>query len=331
MKRTITTLLCLAALVCGCTKPVEPEPEPSVDWKETYNGHLALCLADAYGQWERDDKLPAVIKWDGVSVFTAEYVRAGICLALQIIDKPEEWMKEDVTYPSATFSLTTDDPFIPQEVPFADFVKLLRVQYENMVGSHQVALNMQIPGYEPNLSTTGLAVMLCRAFAYFVDKESFPEKINTWEASYTHSSSNCDITSADVKTARDAAWAKAGVTESSSARDKAVAIFNYARDQWEWEDYYNTRKGAAGTIKAKGGNCCDLSHAVVAMARLSGIPARYFHAQCKFSSGYIGHVVSQLFVDGEWHMADASNNSNSFGTVVFNGYTGLHYYEDLPF
>ena len=129
----------------------------------------------------------------------------------------------------------------------------------------------------------------------------------------------------------DAAWAKAGVTESSTVRQKATAIFNYARDEWEWENYYNTSKGAVGTINARGGNCCDLSHAVVAMSRLSGIPARYFHGQCQFSSGVIGHVVSQMFVDGEWLMADASNNSNSLGTVVFTGYTGLHYYEELPF
>ena len=67
------------------------------------------------------------------------------------------------------------------------------------------------------------------------------------------------------------------------------------------------------------------------MARLSGIPARYFHAQCHYSSGYIGHVVSQIFVEGKWYMADASNDGNTFGNVKFTDYTGLHYYEELPF
>ena len=167
--------------------------------------------------------------------------------------------------------------------------------------------------------------------AYAKDNE-FPQAIGTWEASYTHATSNCDISSPVVKTARDAAWSKAGVTEASTVREKATAIFNYARDEWYWEDYSNTSKGAVGTINAKCGNCCDLSHAVVAMSRLSGIPARYFHAQCKYPSGTVwGHVVSQIFVEGEWLMADASNDSNSLGTVVFTSYTGLHYYESLPF
>ena len=67
------------------------------------------------------------------------------------------------------------------------------------------------------------------------------------------------------------------------------------------------------------------------MARLSGIPGRYFHAQCYYSSGIIGHVISQLFIDGEWVYADASNDSNKLGTVVFNGYESMHLYEELDF
>ena len=286
-------LLLAVATVCGCGEKPDPEPKPETNWKETYNGQLVLALADAYHTWETDNKLPTTVKWEGVNVFTREYVRAGLALAIKVLDEPSTWMDEDVNYPSATFSLTNDVPFIPVEVPFSAFEQLLREQYANMQKG-EIKLNMKIPGYEPNLSSTGFLVMICRAFAYYAENEKFPEKINTWESSYTHSTNNCDINAPEVKAARDAAWAKKGVTESSTVREKADAIFCYARDEWEWENYNNTRKGAVGTIKAKGGNCCDLSHAVLAMARLSGIPGRYFHAQCHYSSGLIGHVIAAL-------------------------------------
>ena len=115
--------------------------------------------------------------------------------------------------------------------------------------------------------------------------------------------------------------------------DRAKAIFEYARDEWEWLNYNNTSKGAVGTIQDKGGNCCDLTHAIVAMSRAAGIPARYRHAQCQYASGVIGHVIAEIYVDGVWYPADASNNENTFGNheawshmATFNGR-----YNELPF
>lgn len=329
MKR-IFALLCLAVLVCGCKEKPVPAPEVPA-WEDTFNGQLVLTLAQAYDGWVTNNKISNVVRWDGVSVHVSEYTRAAIVLILKMVDEPQTWMDEDISYPSATFSLTSDNPFLPDEVPFTAFVQLLRNQYQNMKDNKAIMLNMTIPGYDSNLATTGLVVMLYRAMAAYAKDHAFPQTIGTWEASYTHSTQNCDKNAQVVVAARDAAFQKAGVTDASTVREKATAIFNYARDEWEWENYNNTSKGAVGTINAKAGNCCDLSHAVLAMARLSGIPGRYFHAQCHYSSGYIGHVVSQLFVDGEWLMADASNNGNTLGTVSFTDYTGLHYYEELPF
>ena len=329
MKR-IFALLLLCTLICGCKEKPEPGPDPSA-WKETFNGQLVLALANAYDNWVLKDDISQTIKWEGVEVHVSEYARAAIALVLKMVDEPKTWMEQDVSYPYATFSLTKDNPFLPDEVPFSAFVQLLRNQYRSMTDDRAVMLNMTIPGYDPNLSTTGLVVMLYRAMAAYAKDNEFPQAIGTWEASYTHATTNCDISSPVVKTARDAAWSKAGVTEASTVREKATAIFNYARDEWAYQYYSDTEKGAVGTITAKAGNCCDLSHAVVAMSRLSGIPARYFHAQCMYSDGEYGHVVSQMFIDGEWVMADASNDSNTLGNVRFTSYWGLHYYESLPF
>ncbi|MEN6572785.1 transglutaminase-like domain-containing protein [Methanobacterium aggregans] len=124
------------------------------------------------------------------------------------------------------------------------------------------------------------------------------------------------------------------VTKTLSTYEKAEAIFNWARDKLEYSFYYNTRKGALGTLTSGSGNCCDLSHAIVAMARSIGIPARYVYGSCKFSSGTMGHVWAQLYVNGKWYCADASNNMNSFGVIRnwnTNSWTLKGIYKELPF
>ena len=124
------------------------------------------------------------------------------------------------------------------------------------------------------------------------------------------------------------------VTKTLSTYEKAEAIFNWARDKLEYQFYFNTRKGALGTLTSGSGNCCDLSHAIVALARSIGIPARYVYGSCKFSSGTMGHVWAQLYVNGRWYNADASNNMNSFGVIRnwnTNSWTLKGIYNQLPF
>jgi transglutaminase-like putative cysteine protease len=55
------------------------------------------------------------------------------------------------------------------------------------------------------------------------------------------------------------------------------------------------------------------------MCRAAGIPARYLHGQCYFSSGVIGHVIPEIYVDGKWWICDPSNNSATFGTPTWKG------------
>ncbi len=105
------------------------------------------------------------------------------------------------------------------------------------------------------------------------------------------------------------------VTKKLTTLEKATNIFNWVRDCVNYSFYYNTKRGAIGTLKSRMGNCVDLSHLMVALSRAVGIPARYVHAECKFSSGWCGHVWAQLFVNGKWINADASNNINDFGII----------------
>ncbi len=97
---------------------------------------------------------------------------------------------------------------------------------------------------------------------------------------------------------------------------KAKAIFNYVRDHISYSFYYDTKYGATGTLSAGKGNCVDQSHLLVAMFRTAGFAARYVHGTCKFSSGSTyGHVWTQVLVDGQWYVADATSSKNSLGSV----------------
>jgi hypothetical protein len=113
-----------------------------------------------------------------------------------------------------------------------------------------------------------------------------------------------------------AALAKSLIAGSTSTYNSAVSIFNWVRDNISYSFYYNTKYGAAGTLKYMTGNCCDTSNLLVALARAAGIPARYKSGNCQFSSGnWYGHVWTDLYVNGKWYPADAISYSNSFGVI----------------
>ena len=115
---------------------------------------------------------------------------------------------------------------------------------------------------------------------------------------------------------------------------KAHVIFNWVRDNVSYSFYYNTQKGALGTYSSRSGNCCDMVHLVVAPARAAGIPARYQHRTCTFSSGTYEHVWAQLYVNGKWYYADAVSTRNTFGTINnwnLNTNTLHGTYTELPF
>ncbi len=98
---------------------------------------------------------------------------------------------------------------------------------------------------------------------------------------------------------------------------KAEAIFNWVRDNVDYEYYANTKYKASGTLSGKKGNCCDHANLIVALCRAADIPARFSHGKnCKFSSGLnTGHVWAQIYVDGVWYSADATSSRNKLGNI----------------
>lgn len=149
-------------------------------------------------------------------------------------------------------------------------------------------------------------------------------------APYLAATANCQVNNAKIK--QLVTKLTKGLTSDNA---KAKAIFNYIRDTVSYSFYYDTRYGAVGTLNARTGNCVDHAHLVVAMSRAAGLPARYVHGTCVFSSGSTyGHVWAQVLVGNTWTVADASSTRNSFGNVVNwnpNSYSLHGYYISLPF
>ena len=129
---------------------------------------------------------------------------------------------------------------------------------------------------------------------------------------YLKSSTNCPVNNTEIKALVDSLTS--GLT---SDYDKAQALFNYVRDAITYSFYYDTRYGAVGTLHAKAGNCVDHSHLLISMFRTAGLASRYVQgSNCHFTSGTYGHVWTQVLIDGNWIVADATSARNSFGKIV---------------
>ena len=102
---------------------------------------------------------------------------------------------------------------------------------------------------------------------------------------------------------------------ATTSYEKADRLFKWVRDNLSYTFYYNTKYGATGILKTRDGNCIDHSHLLIAMARSVGIPARYAHAQCEFTTMTVGHVWAELYVGGTWYTADATSSRNTLGVM----------------
>lgn len=130
--------------------------------------------------------------------------------------------------------------------------------------------------------------------------------------------------------------AKSIAIGSTSKCTTAIRLFNWVRDNLGYTFYYGTKYGAAGTLKAMTGNCCDTANLIVALARVDGIPTRYIHGYCQFvkSGKWYDHVWAQLYVNGKWYNTDGISLNNSFG-IIRNWNTSTYklegIYSTLPF
>jgi len=148
--------------------------------------------------------------------------------------------------------------------------------------------------------------------------------------SYLLPTANCQSDNSKIKALA------ASITKGlNTPLQRATAIFNWVRDNIDYSFYYNTKKGALGTLSAKTANCVDTAHLVVALERAAGFAAQYEHVTAQFSSGtWYGHVIALVYVNGVWYKADGTSYRNSFGVVNnWNTKTATVHakYRELPF
>lgn len=331
--------MCLCACY-ACTKAPSKDKEESVKEfvADSFNARMVKAIADAYELFVETDAMPAEVIVQGVKYNTGKYLSAGIQILGMIANTPDTWKEDYVS--SESFACPSNDKNNTvniDEMPLEQYLSVCDIiteyaqkggYYPNYCTVEKSFTDVDGSVYDQKITINSIVVMLGRAMSYYVKNLALPESLLTWDSDYLRRTTNCEVGDEAVVEAVNIA------TQGKDTQyQKAEAIFNYCRNEWEWENYANTRHSAVKVIERKVANCCDLSHGIIAMARTAGIPARYRHAQCQYSSSIIGHVVAELYVDGVWYVCDASNNNNTFGNheawkhmATFNGR-----YKTLPF
>lgn len=72
---------------------------------------------------------------------------------------------------------------------------------------------------------------------------------------------------------------------------------------------------ASDTFLHRQGICRDFAHVIIALARTRGIPARFVACYAPDVSPQDFHAVAEVWLDGAWHLVDATGMSSPENTV----------------
>jgi len=155
-------------------------------------------------------------------------------------------------------------------------------------------------------------------------------------AKYLVPSSNCQSTNATIITVAKtgmyySSGTYGGYSNPTSTYQAIFNLFEYLNDKTSYEYYYDTSRGALGVWRDKCGNCCDMAHLMNACARSLGVPGRYAHGYCHFSTMSTGHVWATIYCGTKWYTADLVSNYNYLGYKTNTTGTFYSYYASLPF
>ena len=187
--------------------------------------------------------------------------------------------------------------------PNYSITSLGNLNYEYLVFSYAKILDF----YKVNNRLPNYAIIQTSDMNLSNQQSSIPAELQA----YLIPTANCQSNNAAIIN-----LAKQITNGLTSEYDKAKALFEWVRDKCSYTFYYNTKYGAVNMVTRRNGNCIDQAHLLNALARSLGIPARYAHAQCEFTTMTVGHIWSELYVNGQWITADPSSTRNTFGTMV---------------
>lgn len=267
------------------------------------------------------------------------------------------------------------EPQNPQETVTKGTIKISEV----ITMAEKVITFMQNNGQGPNWMTSSYGTlqyengihMFSVPLAYYAANGKLPEtvEVNSWFTTiggtpgdatfgndftgfekYLVPTANCQSTNATIISV-------AKMAMNCPASQSYNHVYENPKSTWEamWNltefttyvlsyDYYaNTSRGALGVWRDKAGNCCDMAHFTNAMARSLGVPGRYSHWLCQFSSSREGHVWAALYIpdapdpninnENGWIFSDPVNNNCKLGYQSFKliePYSANHKAE-LPF
>ena len=289
---------------------------------------------------EENNRLPNYVEINGKQITMPQFLQLLNTCILQINNNK-------IT--SITLE-STDSPLNPTEnLNSGNIYKSEYIDLANRIQNY-LSSNGRAPNYAS--STLGkiqyetLIYLESRILNFYTLYNNLPNyaTVNSWSTSDTSSSSseipssysiyleatsNCQSTNQNIIDLANSITA--GKTSDYA---KASAIFDWVSEHTTYAFYYNTVKGALGTLSSGSANCCDTTHLLIALTRAAGIPARYEHGTCTFSTGTFGHVWAQVYVNGKWYYADAVSERNSFGVINnwdTSNWTLVGIYAELPF
>jgi len=297
--------------------------------KMTFTGsELIGPFTQAYDYFLKEDLMPETIEICGETLKRGPYFELMHLMLTEISKGGDGWKTHVFTNikcrETNIDNSTKYNTYAPDSISLETVLSLNERQYNYAKNNNNFFANYCSIDNTTFSLTRSIVVTARVLYGYFKDGK-LPQVVSSWPSDFLrdivyHNTTSvtemtCSLQDPDVVAARDKA-----IAGKTTDMEKAVALFEFARNEWEWEDYYNTAKGAKKVINCKLGNCCDLTHGLIALARSAGIPARYVHGpETYYPSGNTwGHVWAELYVDGKWYVCDASNNECTFGKAVWD-------------
>lgn len=262
--------------------------------------------------------IPDTVNVAGNNYLVSQFADVMIRTVLQLDPNQKVINYNDITNRPVNLPETSIESLKEGKLLLADYVDLADRLYGFING------NMKLPTYGNTslgqMSWQNIIYVFARILAFYKNNNYMPAYavVSPWTRKPAIGSGSSSTVPDSLKQYL-VATANCQVNDpiiQSKAKELKTGqnIFTYVRDAVEYDYYYNTLRGAVRTLKELVGNCTDDSHLIIALARAAGIPARYVHnSSVVFSSITTGHVWAELYINGAWIKADASNNSNTFG------------------
>jgi transglutaminase-like putative cysteine protease/methionine-rich copper-binding protein CopC len=331
-------------LGAGCITDLAGNPINAYGTTFTTNGttftttQITTAAASVKSYIETNNKLPNYVTIGSSQVTMAQFLQLLVTSLLQI----SNGTNTAISIGNVSSPTNSTGDYIYGNINQTEFLKIAQ-SIKSFIDSNGIAPNYASSSLGKVQYET-LIYMFSKVVNYYGTNKVLPNYVSVDSTvanpgsysipsdlqQYLQSTNNCQVTNSQIQ-----ALAKSITSGKTSAYDKAVAIFNWVRDNIGYSFYYNTKYGAVGVLSSKTANCVDTAHLLIALERAAGIPARYEHVYAKFSSGnWYGHVIAQVWINGKWYNADATSSSNTFGVINnWNTATATYKgtYAELPF